>query len=55
MERGLALCTATFLLLFAYLLIERVRLGALQEEVEDLTYALRRRPAIAPSAGGTGG
>lgn len=50
MERALLLCTVTFFLLFFYLLIERVRLGRLQDEVEALHHR-GRRPGVASPAG----
>ena len=50
MERALLLCTITFFLLFFYLLIERVRLGRLQDEVEALHHR-GRRPGMASPAG----
>lgn len=56
MERALLVCTITFLLLFATLFLERVRLAMLEEEVEALEHAIGRRPATAapgPGAGGT--
>jgi heme exporter protein C len=49
MNRGLLLCTLTFVLLFAYLLLQRLRLGLLQEEVEQLMHAARR--GTPPGAG----
>ena len=54
MEKGLMLCTATFLLLFAYLLIQRSRLGRLQDEIEALTHAARSvaAPGAAPAPNG---
>ncbi len=42
MERALLLCTITFFLLFFYLLIQRVRAGRLQDEVEVLLYRSRQ-------------
>ncbi len=50
MERALLLCMVTFFLLFFYLLIERVRLGRLQDEVEALHHR-GRRPGVASPAG----
>ena len=44
MERALLLCTVTFFLLFFYLLIQRVRLGRLQDEIEALEYHSRHLP-----------
>lgn len=44
MERTLMLCMTTFFLLFTYLLIQRWRLGRLQEEVQALRFATRRSP-----------
>jgi heme exporter protein C len=52
MERGLALCTVTFFLLFGYLLLQRCRLGALQDDVEALSRVLRRPPGAAAAAPG---
>jgi len=57
MERTLLFCTITFLLLFATLFLERVRLALLEDEVESLEHAIGRRPAMAatgPSPGGNG-
>ncbi|MEE9291507.1 MAG: cytochrome c biogenesis protein [Acidobacteriota bacterium] len=51
MERTLLLCSVTFLLLFTFLLVQRARLGRLQDEVEALTHAAAARPA----PGATGG
>ncbi len=52
MGRALLLCSATFLLLFAYLLIVRCRLERLRDEVEALAYdAGRRAPAGAAPPG----
>ena len=53
MERGLLLCTVTFFLLFGYLLLQRCRLGALEEDVEALSRALRRGAAEAAITGGS--
>ncbi|MCZ6695224.1 MAG: cytochrome c biogenesis protein [Acidobacteria bacterium] len=60
MERTLLWCSVTFLLLFTFLLVQRVRLGRLQDEVEALTYAAAARPAAGtagamagPSRGGS--
>jgi heme exporter protein C len=50
MEKTLLLCTLTFFLLFGYLLMERCRLGRLQDEVEALVHAARRS---GPAAGRT--
>ena len=44
MERALLLCTVTFFLLFFYLLIQRVRLGRLQDEIEALEYQAQHLP-----------
>ena len=52
MGRALLLCSVTFTLLFAHLLIQRCRLGLLQDEVEALAHAGVRGPARA--AGGPG-
>jgi heme exporter protein C len=52
MQRALLLCSVTFTLLFAHLLIQRCRLGLLQDEVERLAHAGAREPARA--AGGPG-
>ncbi len=54
MERTLLLCSVTFLLLFTFLLVQRTRLGRLQDEVEVLTHAAMARPA-AGAAGAAGG
>ena len=52
MGRALALCFGTFLLLFFYLLIERCRLGWLEEEIEALAHAGGRLiPRQGPPAG----
>ena len=48
MEKALALCTITFFLLFASLLIERIHLGRLQEELEGLEYRVWRTAVSAP-------
>lgn len=45
MERTLLLCTTTFFLLFFYLLIQRVRAGRLQDEVEELLHRARHSRA----------
>ena len=45
MERGLLLCSVTFLLLFVLLLILRCRTGVLEDEVDSLTLHLSRRSA----------
>jgi heme exporter protein C len=55
MERSLLLCTATFFLLFLYLLILRVRAGRLEDEVEALLVRSRgaeraRGPVLAGGA-----
>ncbi|HEU4400733.1 MAG TPA: cytochrome c biogenesis protein [Candidatus Polarisedimenticolia bacterium] len=50
MEKALMLCTVTILLLFLYLLIQRSRLGLLQEQIEALAFAERRAPASAGAA-----
>jgi heme exporter protein C len=55
MERALLFCTVTFLLLFATLFIERVRVALLEEEVESLERAVGRRPAAAATVSGPGG
>jgi heme exporter protein C len=55
MERALLVCTITFLLLFATLFLERVRLALLEEEVEALEHAIGRRPAAAAPGPGPGG
>jgi heme exporter protein C len=47
MERALLLCTITFFLLFLYLLIQRVRAGALQDDVELLLHVARQTPTPA--------
>jgi len=50
MEAAFAWCSVTFLLLFLYLLAQRVRLGRLQDEIESLTHAAgASRPAAAPN------
>ncbi len=48
MERALLLCTITFFLLFFYLLIQRVRAGRLQDEIEVL---LHRSRQVQPTGG----
>jgi len=45
MARTLALCSATFILLFFLLLLQRVRLGRLQDEVDSLAVLVNRRTA----------
>ncbi len=50
MERGLVLCSATFILLFALLLMLRCRSGALEDEVERLAQHLSRRKTNAEPA-----
>lgn len=45
MERGLLLCSATFILLFALLLVLRCRAGALEDEVDRMAQHLSRRKA----------
>jgi len=55
MERALLVCTITFLLLFATLFLERVRVALLEDEVEALEHAIGRRPAVAAPASGPGG
>lgn len=54
MERTLLLCTITFSLLFFYLLIQRVRAGRLQDEVEELLHRARQAPAAGAPAPTTG-
>jgi len=54
MERTLLLCTITFFLLFFYLLIQRVRAGRLQDEVEELLHRARQAPAAGAPAPTTG-
>ena len=54
MERGLLLCSVTFILLFGYILVQRCRLGRLQEEVEGLADFARRAAAASVSAGPPG-
>jgi heme exporter protein C len=56
MARGLLLCTVTFSLLFFYLLIQRCRLGGLQDRVEALVHSARHgsEPSVtAPGPTGT--
>jgi heme exporter protein C len=50
MERTLMLCMLTFFLLFTYLILQRWRLGRLQDEVQSLVHAARRGspPAARP-------
>ena len=43
MERGLMLCSITFILLFLLLLVQRCRAGALEDELAALTRHLARR------------
>ncbi len=50
MERTLMLCMLTFVLLFTYLVIQRWRLGRLQDEVQALLHTARRGPAPAARA-----
>jgi heme exporter protein C len=50
MERALALCSVTFILLFLLLLLLRVRVGRLQDEVESLTIMANRRTSPAETA-----
>src|SRR2546422_1161966 len=45
MAKTLALCSATFILLFFLLLLQRVRLGRLQDEVDSLAVLVNRRTA----------
>ena len=54
MGRAFTVCLAAFTLLFICLLVERVRLGRLQDEVEWLEQQIARRqsPAAGPAAGG---
>ena len=54
MERTLLLCTTTFFLLFFYLLIQRVRAGRLQDEVEDLLHRARQAHAAGAPTPTTG-
>jgi len=54
MERALLVCTITFLLLFATLFLERVRLALLEEDAEALEHAIGRR-AVAPTVPATPG
>jgi heme exporter protein C len=49
MERGLLLCTVTFFLLFGYLLIQRCRLGRLEDDIDTLTQDVSRRGTSAPA------
>jgi len=44
MERGLMICTASFVLLFTYLLVQRCRLGRLRDEVDLLEHLTARLP-----------
>jgi heme exporter protein C len=50
MERGLLLCSVTFILLFTLLLLQRCRAGLLQDELDALTRHLARRGAGAEPA-----
>src|SRR5437867_3182714 len=50
MERALALCSATFILLFFLLLLLRIRVGRLQDEVESLSLSANRRASRAEPA-----
>ncbi len=52
MERALTWCTVTFALLFSYLLVQRCRLGRLQEEIETLS---RSSAAASPATAGRSG
>jgi heme exporter protein C len=45
MERALLLCSVTFILLFVLLLIQRCRVGGLEDEVDALTLHASRRSA----------
>lgn len=54
MESTLLLCTITFFLLFFYLLIQRVRAGRLQDEVEELLHRARQTRAAGGSTPTTG-
>jgi heme exporter protein C len=55
MERALLVCTLTFLLLFATLFLERVRVALLEEEVEALEHAIGRRAVARAATAGPGG
>ncbi len=50
MARALALCSATFVLFFLFLLLLRFRVGRLQDEVESLTVLANRRATHAEPA-----
>lgn len=50
MERGLLICSVTFFILFALLLLQRCRAGALEDELDALTRHLARRGAGAEPA-----
>jgi len=52
MGRAFVVCLVAFLLLFVSLLVERVRLGLLQDEIEWLDQQIARRPPAAGAAGG---
>jgi heme exporter protein C len=52
MEKALALCSLTFLLLFLLLFLQRIRLGRLQDEVEALLQAAGRASAPGVAAPG---
>ena len=53
MGRAFVVCLVAFTLLFICLLVERVRLGRLQDEVEWLEQQIARRPS--PAAGSAAG
>ena len=50
MGRALALCSVTFILLFVLLLLLRVRIGRLQDDVDALTLRVSRRAGRAETA-----
>jgi heme exporter protein C len=54
MGRAFAACVVTFTLLFLCLLVERVRLGRLEDEVESLEQQAARRPLNAAAHAGGG-
>jgi heme exporter protein C len=54
MGRAFAVCMVAFALLFVCLLVERVRLGRLQDEIEWLDQQIARRPPATGAAAGGG-
>jgi heme exporter protein C len=54
MGKAFVVCLVAFVLLFVCLLVERVRLGRLQDEIEWLQQQMARRQSPAPGAAGGG-